>query len=192
MDEHGSTAQQTEGRLSTIDSAVGQLIRRLIENDDRFDPTTEPERIILDVEVDGIRYLAIRCCPRPATASDPPPDRTPPGPSPSLSPREAEIARMVAKGYPNKTIASVLDISSWTVSSHLRRIFSKYGVTSRAAMVARLLNDRRGGEAPTLRWPNRQPISPAPTRSPSAYRRNADRPDAGNPSHDTSAEILAR
>ena len=43
---------------------------------------------------------------------------------------------MVAKGYANKTIASVLDISSWTVSSHLRRIFSKLGVTSRAAMVA--------------------------------------------------------
>ena len=32
-----------------------------------------------------------------------------------LSPREEEIARMVAAGYPNKTIAAVLDISSWTV-----------------------------------------------------------------------------
>jgi DNA-binding CsgD family transcriptional regulator len=48
---------------------------------------------------------------------------------------------MVAKGYPNKTIASVLDISSWTVASHLRRVFAKLGVSSRAAMVARLLED---------------------------------------------------
>ena len=56
-----------------------------------------------------------------------------------LSPREHEIVRMVAQGYPNKTIAAVLDISSWTVGTHLRRIFAKLGVGSRAAMVARLL-----------------------------------------------------
>jgi DNA-binding CsgD family transcriptional regulator len=48
---------------------------------------------------------------------------------------------MVAKGYPNKTIAAVLDISPWTVCTHLRRIFAKFGVGSRAAMVARLLEE---------------------------------------------------
>jgi DNA-binding CsgD family transcriptional regulator len=57
-----------------------------------------------------------------------------------LSPREREIARMVADGCTNKEIASVLDISSWTVSTHLRRIFSKLDVTTRAAMVARLVD----------------------------------------------------
>jgi DNA-binding CsgD family transcriptional regulator len=45
---------------------------------------------------------------------------------------------MVAAGYPNKTIASILEISSWTVASHLRRIFIKLEVSSRAAMAARL------------------------------------------------------
>jgi DNA-binding CsgD family transcriptional regulator len=68
--------------------------------------------------------------------------RVPEAPVP-LSPRELEIAHMVAKGYPNKTIAAILDISSWTVASHLRRVFSKLGVSSRAAMVARLLEDAR-------------------------------------------------
>ena len=53
-----------------------------------------------------------------------------------LSPREREIARMVAEGYTNKMIASVLDISLWTVSTHLRRIFAKLEVQTRAAMVA--------------------------------------------------------
>ena len=51
---------------------------------------------------------------------------------------EREIARMVAKGYPNKMIASVLDISCWTVGTYLRRMFAKVGVCSRAALVASL------------------------------------------------------
>jgi DNA-binding CsgD family transcriptional regulator len=56
-----------------------------------------------------------------------------------LSPREQEIVRMVAKGHPNKVIADVLSISAWTVCTHVRRIFAKLGVGSRAAMIARLL-----------------------------------------------------
>jgi DNA-binding CsgD family transcriptional regulator len=58
-----------------------------------------------------------------------------------LSPREREIARMVARGYPNKTIAGVLDISSWTVGTYLRRIYAKLNIGSRAAMVARLMEE---------------------------------------------------
>jgi DNA-binding CsgD family transcriptional regulator len=56
----------------------------------------------------------------------------------SFSPRELEIARMIAKGLPNKTIAAVLEISSWTVATHLRRIFAKLHIASRAAMVAKM------------------------------------------------------
>jgi DNA-binding CsgD family transcriptional regulator len=81
-------------------------------------------QIILDVEVGDVRFLALS------------PGR--PSPISLLSPREQEIARMVAAGYPNKTIASILEISSWTVASHLRRIFIKLDVSSRAAMAARL------------------------------------------------------
>ena len=68
-----------------------------------------------------------------------------------LSPREQEIVRMVAKGHPNKIIADVLNISSWTVCTHLRRIFAKLGVGSRAAMVAQLLE--LGVLAPEHRGP---------------------------------------
>ena len=57
----------------------------------------------------------------------------------SCSPREREIARMVAKGYPNKAIAAVLEISLWTVGTHLRHVFVKLHVSSRAAMVARMI-----------------------------------------------------
>ncbi|MGP4047376.1 LuxR C-terminal-related transcriptional regulator [Streptomyces sp. 2A115] len=86
--------------------------------------SSSPERVLLDLEIDEVRCLVIRC------------DRA--GPISLLSPREREIARMVACGHPNKTIASVLEISAWTVASHLRRIFVKLQVSSRAAMVNRL------------------------------------------------------
>jgi len=85
------------------------------------------ERVLIDTEVDGVRCLVTRL------------EQHPPFEI-SFSPRESEIARMVAKGYPNKAIAAVLDISSWTVCTHLRRIFAKLGVSSRAAMVARMMD----------------------------------------------------
>lgn len=84
------------------------------------------EHVLLDVEIGDVRLVAVRL--------------GTPSPMSLLSPREREIARMVALGYPNKTIASVLDISSWTVASHLRRVFMKLQVTSRAAMIMRLFD----------------------------------------------------
>jgi DNA-binding CsgD family transcriptional regulator len=81
------------------------------------------EQVLIDIELDGVRYLLIRM---------PQPSRV------QLSPREQEIVRMVAQGHPNKVIADVLNISAWTVCTHLRRIFAKLGVGSRAAMVAQL------------------------------------------------------
>jgi DNA-binding NarL/FixJ family response regulator len=84
-------------------------------------------QVIIDAEVDGVRCLLTWQ------------ERYPPSQI-SFSPRESEIARMVAKGYPNKTIAAVLGISSWTVCTHLRRMFAKLGVSSRAAMVARMMD----------------------------------------------------
>jgi two-component system nitrate/nitrite response regulator NarL len=90
-------------------------------------PSGSPcEEVLVDTEVDGARYLLVRM-------------RRPAFNRIQLSPREQEIVRMVAKGHPNKVIADVLNISSWTVCTHLRRIFAKLGVGSRAAMVAQLL-----------------------------------------------------
>jgi DNA-binding CsgD family transcriptional regulator len=110
----------------------------------------EHEQTVLDVEVDGERWCLTRRIVEPVQ-----------DPAPSLSPREHEIARMVAKGYANKSIASVLDISSWTVSSHLRRIYAKLGVSSRAAMVARLLESGDGRVPPVPgEPPPRMPASP--------------------------------
>ena len=54
-----------------------------------------------------------------------------------LSERELQIVDLVAHGRSNKQIAKKLKISEWTVSTHLRRVFIKLDVDSRAEMVYR-------------------------------------------------------
>src|ERR1700730_4908571 len=80
------------------------------------------EQLLFDINVDTSRYIPIKYAPVERCAL-------------SLSPGEREIVRMVALGRQNKVIAGVLNISSWTVCTHLRRIFAKLGVTSGADMV---------------------------------------------------------
>lgn len=63
----------------------------------------------------------------------------------ALTARELEIARLVAEGRVNKQIAGDLRISEWTVATHLRRMFVKLGVDTRAAMVSRCFEAIRGG-----------------------------------------------
>ena len=115
-------ADQTGG------SSIDEVVRALVEltRGSESGIRNSSEEVLVDTEVDGHRYLLVRM---------PNPRRN----RIQLSPREQEIVRMVAKGHPNKIIADVLNISSWTVCTHLRRIFAKLGVGSRAAMVAQLL-----------------------------------------------------
>lgn len=64
-----------------------------------------------------------------------------------LTRREWQVARLVAKGDSDKIIAVKLKISSWTVREHLRRSYAKLGVTTRAAMIAKLPPDDLMAEA---------------------------------------------
>src|SRR5512132_889261 len=189
MGHHRTITHEADEGVHTIDPAIEQLIRRLVGNDVRPDQADEADEVILDVEVGGRRYLVVRCARRMGPKSNGAPGPVPVGTrserGPALSPREYEIARMVAKGYANKTIASLLDISSWTVSSLLRRIFSKLDVTSRAAMVARLLDDRSSRESPSpslpdqaLAWRTRTASISLPAQDPARPTRVAPDVDA--------------
>src|ERR1700682_271204 len=97
------------------------------------DPPQTTENILVDIDLDGIRYLLIQM---------PVPDHN----HNALSPRELEIARMVAQGHQNKIIANILNISTWTVCAHVRRIFAKLSVSSRAA---------EANEPAAVPWPDR-------------------------------------
>ncbi|MEV5317522.1 response regulator transcription factor [Streptomyces sp. NPDC052687] len=57
-------------------------------------------------------------------------------PRPTLTPRERDILGHLVQGLTNRDIARTLYISEATVKTHLRRIYDKLGVTTRAAAVA--------------------------------------------------------
>jgi DNA-binding CsgD family transcriptional regulator len=121
---------QRDPPRTILGAEVQAAVRHLVDLANRM-PDSSDDGVLIDLVIGATRCVVTigpqRRLVRPVMAD-------------LLSPREHEIARMVAEGRTNKEIASVLDISSWTVSTHLRRIFSKLDVTTRAAMVARLVD----------------------------------------------------
>ncbi|MGW1843981.1 helix-turn-helix transcriptional regulator [Streptomyces sp. NPDC001966] len=64
---------------------------------------------------------------------------------PELTAAELRVVRLVARGLTNQQAAEHLSLSPHTVSSHLRRAFTKLDVTSRAELT-RLVKHRDNGE----------------------------------------------
>jgi DNA-binding CsgD family transcriptional regulator len=59
----------------------------------------------------------------------------------SLSKAERRVADLVAQGYTNREAAVKLFLSRYTIDSHLRHIFAKLGIGSRAEL-ARITAER--------------------------------------------------
>lgn len=84
--------------------------------------------VIFESDIDGTPYYVVRCLSEnPETFS-----------RIHLSPREKSIVELVAAGLPNKCIAKQLNISPWTVATHLRRVYQKLGVNSKVEAIAKL------------------------------------------------------
>ena len=64
---------------------------------------------------------------------------------PALTPRENEVARLVAEGLSNKDIAAALFVSERTVETHVQHILTKLGFSSRTQVAAWLARARPTG-----------------------------------------------
>jgi DNA-binding NarL/FixJ family response regulator len=96
---------------------IEQAIRALAAGRTHLDPAIQQRLVaaVLDAQV-GART------PAPALPDD-------------LSPREAEILKLIATGLSNGEIAAALCVSNATVKTHINRIFSKTGARDRAQAV---------------------------------------------------------
>jgi DNA-binding CsgD family transcriptional regulator len=78
------------------------------------------------------------------------PPKKPPAPAvpdgAPLTPRELQVARLIAGGCSNKEIAAELVISQRTAEGHVERILTKLGFTSRAQVAAWVAASRPDGE----------------------------------------------
>ena len=123
-----------------IDTEINMLFRRLVDllvnwtvpqlfsygvsmEDGQDGEHLAQDEVMFKFEHAGASYKLVKC--RPVACG-----------RATLSPREQEIVGLVSTGHPNKTIARKLAISQHTVNTHVRRIFGKLGVNSRAEMVA--------------------------------------------------------
>lgn len=62
-------------------------------------------------------------------------------PPPALTPREAEVLRLVADGRTNEEVGLALGVTSKTVEAHLGRIFERTGVQSRTELATRAIRE---------------------------------------------------
>jgi DNA-binding NarL/FixJ family response regulator len=87
-----------------------------------------------ELTLDGIVAEATELANRIKAESNAPASRSAAHPA-GLSEREAEVLCLLAKGMTNGQIADRLFLSEHTVRAHLRRIYHKLGITTRAEAV---------------------------------------------------------
>ena len=66
----------------------------------------------------------------------------------SLSPREAQVLDLLAKGFLYKEIAETMKVTYATVHTHIRHIYEKLHVRSRTEAVAKHLGQTRSRREP--------------------------------------------
>ncbi|WP_246178963.1 helix-turn-helix transcriptional regulator [Actinomadura decatromicini] len=124
-----------EGRAMPADDAVAYALRA---PDEASNGATSPVGVLPD----GVLAASVPL-PRTAGVAEP---STPPS---TLTPREREIARLIARGLSNRGVADELVISPATVARHVTNILTKLGFSSRAQIAAWAVdNIRAEGPSP--------------------------------------------
>jgi DNA-binding NarL/FixJ family response regulator len=102
---------------------IEHAIRALIAGQTHLDPAVQLRLV-----------TAVLDQPPPAPATEPAPATQPDLPD-ELTPREAEVLKLIADGLSNAQIADKLVVSNATVKTHINRIFYKTGARDRAQAV---------------------------------------------------------
>ncbi len=164
--EATAAAQLSAAELALLDSdssAAVRLLRKAVENYDRCDLSLECVRARMrlgaalratgdtrhaDASLAGALQQARRLGARPLVAQIEALRETPAAnAAPSaglwetLSPRQREVARALARGWTNKEIAAELDLSVRTVDMHVAHIFARLDCRTRAEAAARIAAD---------------------------------------------------
>jgi DNA-binding NarL/FixJ family response regulator len=98
----------------------------------------------LDLPADDAVTYALQESPNKPSAKPPAPAVSDEAP---LTPREVQVARLIAVGRSNKDIAAALVISQRTAENHVEHILTKLGFTSRAQVAAWAAASRPDNEA---------------------------------------------
>ena len=106
---------------------IEQAIRALAAGHTYLDPAVQARLVAAVVRPDSAPGPAPAPATEPAPSSGQLPDE--------LTPREAEVLKLIAAGLSNREIAERLVLSGATVKTHINRIFYKTGARDRAQAV---------------------------------------------------------
>lgn len=67
----------------------------------------------------------------PTPAAEPAPDSN----RPHITPREMEVLKLIVRGFSNAEIAGLLEVSQYTVTSHIKNLYKKLAVGSRSEAI---------------------------------------------------------
>ena len=124
--------QETPYEVATLNVLIGQACRALDDEDGaRIEFAAARETFTRLGAIPDLARLEVIVSPGDATST-----------TRGLSPRESEVLRLIAKGRPNRAIASELHLSERTVHRHVANIFTELGVDSRTAAVTYAIKHR--------------------------------------------------
>lgn len=132
IDRLGRTRVRHE--LARSHLLYGEWLRRENRRLDARGQLRTAHRMLVDI---GMEAFAERAA-RELLATGETARRRTPETADQLTPQEAQIARMARDGASNQQIAAQLFISHKTVEYHLRKVFSKLGISTRADLVGML------------------------------------------------------
>ena len=112
----GETILKTCEGASTISPSVARFILKQFSISSAISATTQ------DAEING-------------SESDKPPEEPSVHIASSLTKREHEVLRLIAKGFTYQEIANTLSVSVHTITTHIKHIYRKLAVSSRGQAV---------------------------------------------------------